>query len=223
MDDLNFNIDDLFKDEAQDADETEEVNDTPSTETTSNSETADVREKIEKETEDRIAKDLGYENYSAMQKAKEKKLLEDAGLDDAEMEELINKLVEKRLSSDPRIKKLEKLERTEQNNFVKAQLDEINSLTDKTYTRVDQLPQDVLALWEKTGNLKQAYLAVKGEELLRNKSRNEKGSLTHLANINVGSTRSKTRGLTEEEKAIYKMVMPDITDEELSKKTKLVD
>ena len=121
------------------------------------------------------------------------------------------------------IKKLEDLERAERNNFVKSQLNDISELADETYTNVNQLPKDVLALWEKTGNLKQAYLAVKGEELLKNKTKQNKGSLTHLASPNGGSTSNKTRGLTEEEKAIYRSVMPDITEEELSKKTRLVN
>ena len=221
---LELNIDDLFNDQNDDTTNSNETNsDTRSELTKAMSDRINsVKHKTKTETEDRIAKELGYNSYAELQKAKERELLKDAGVDDSEMEEVINKLVEQRLNSDPRMKKLEELEQIEKSNFVKSQLNDINEFGEK-YTAVDQLPKEVLTLWEKTGNLKQAYLAIKGEELIKNKNKYMNGSTTHLANTGTGSSKTKTRGLTEEEKAIYRMVMPDITEEELSKKTKLVN
>ena len=218
-DNLNFDIDDLFKEAGIYEEKPQEPTEP---EQPSNSNDADVKEQTIKETEDRIAKDSGYESYAAMQKAKEQQMVKDAGLDDEETNKLIDKLVEARLANDPRMKKIAEIEETEKAKFVSNQLDSINSLSGEKYTSIDQLPDDVRKLWEKTGDLKQAFLAVKGEELLTSKN-NDKGSLAHMASSHIGHTSSKVRALTEEEKEIYRSVMPDITEEELSKKTRPVE
>jgi len=87
-----------------------------------------VRKKTESETQDKVAKELGYENDADLQKANEKKLLKDAGLDEEDITGVVNKLVEQRIANDPRFKKIEELEAIERNNFVNTQLKEINNL-----------------------------------------------------------------------------------------------
>ena len=87
------------------------------------------------------------------------------------------------------------------------------------FKSVDELPGEVLKMWEKTGNLKQAYLAVQGESLITKQTGNKNGDLSHLANPGAVGTGTNVRPLTQSEKDIWRMVNPDITDEELNKKT----
>lgn len=229
--DLELNVDDLFKDPVED----QETNQTNTTDDKTVEEQEkqemtkgvskrinEVRHKTEIETEDRIAKQLGYDSYDALLKSKEKEMLQEAGVDNDEVSAMVEKLVEERLKRDPRLKKLEEIESLEKTKFVEAQLNAINQFSDNKYTSVDELPKEVLSIWEKTGDLKQAYLAVKGEELLlKNKSSSLNGSTNHLANPGSVSGSSKTRLLTAEEKEIYRSVLGDFyNEEEISKKTR---
>lgn len=227
---IELNIDELFNE--PDEEESEEEVDNSSKEDNKITTEAvskrinEVRQKTERETRDKIAKEMGYNDYYDMQKHNEKKILNDAGYDDNDenLNNAIDKLVARRLADDPRWKKLEEYENREKAKFVSDQLKEINSLIgiDNKYTNVEQLPKDVLSLWEKTGNLKQAYLAVEGESLLASKSQQKvsRDSLSHLAEHGNSSTPTKVRGLTNEEKEIYKAVMGSyISEEELNKKT----
>ncbi len=230
---LNINIDDLFKDpvaEEPEVLETVENHNTPETKANEPTEQTkavserinEVRRKTESETQEKIARELGYENYADMRKAKEKKLLEDAGLDEDDIKEVVEKLVAQRLADDPRMKKLEEIEAKDKATFVNSQLKEINTLTGTNFTSIEQLPKDTLDLWAKTGNLKQAYLATQGEAIIlkNNAAAKNTSSLAHLASAGSNSnTHTKSRLLNEEEKAIWRSVMPDITDDELSKKT----
>lgn len=223
---VEFNLDDLFKEDVDDDLVAEEFDammsdeeQKPSTDAVSKR-INEVKEKTEKETQDKIAKDLGYGSYEEMVKAKDKKAFEDAGIDTQETIDLVEKIVQQRLANDPRFKKLEEFENREKASFVASQLEEISKLTGDKYTSVEQLPKDTLALWEKTGNLKQAFLATQGETLLLKKqAANAKGTTVHMADTHNSGSSSKTRPLTEKEKAIYRSVMPDITEEELNAKT----
>ena len=228
---IELNIDELFNE--PDEEESEEEVDNSSKEDNNKITTEavskrinEVRQKTERETRDKIAKEMGYNDYYDMQKHTEKKILNDAGYDDTDenLNKAIDKVVEKRLADDPRWKKLEEYENREKAKFVSDQLKEINSLIgiDNKYTNVEQLPKDVLSLWEKTGNLKQAYLAVEGESLLASKSQQKvsKDSFSHLAEHSNSSNPTKVRGLTNEEKEMYRAIMGSyISEEELNKKT----
>ena len=150
------------------------------------------------------------------------KIIEEAGLNETEINTVVEKLVEKRLASDSRLKKLEELETLEKTKFVTNQLNEINNLIKSTgikYSNVDQLPKDTLEVWEKTGNLKQAFLATQGETLLMKSQNKATTTLNHLSDTGTPGIGTKKRLLTEDEKAIYRSVLSDITEEELSKKT----
>lgn len=216
---LDLNIDDLFKDL-----EDEKPQDQPKEETAAdknkdgaNEMTKSVSKRInevkaatEKETRDAMAKELGFKNYEDFAKAKEKEMLKNAGVDDEELAPVIQKLVDQRFAEDPRFKRLEEIEANEKARFVKEQLKEINKFAGTTYKDVDELPKDVLGMWEKTGNLKQAYLAIQGETLInRNVASKQNGSLAHLANPGEVGTGNNVRLLTDKEKAIYQMVDPD--------------
>ena len=110
---LDINIDDLFNDpdETTQTDKQEEKSNPQNEEMTKavSERINTVRKKTESETENRVAKELGYESYEDLRKANEKKLLKDAGLDenDTELMSVLEKVVEKRISEDPRMKKLE--------------------------------------------------------------------------------------------------------------------
>lgn len=232
-DTMNFNIDDLFKDEL-DEENQEDTEDNSDKDTNTDNTTEavsrrinEVKRKTENETQDRIARELGYASYKDMQEAKKNQKLRDAGLDtdDKELMAVIDKIVEERLSNDPRIKRVDDYEAKQKQKFVDTQLEQINTFAGSNYTSVDQLPKDTLAMWEKTGNLKQAYLATHGEELLTKKSSSHnKGSLTHLADNGSSNSGKKARYLTDEEKDIYRSVLGDyVNEDDLAKKTRSID
>lgn len=236
-DTMNFNIDDLFKDKLDEENQGDtEDNSDKDTNTDSSADITteavskrinEVKRKTESETQDRIAKELGYASYKDMQDAKKNEKLRDAGLDteDKELMAVIDKIVEERLSNDPRIKKVDDYEARQKQKFVDAQLEQINTFAGSNYTSIDQLPKDTLAMWEKTGNLKQAYLATHGEELLTKKSSSHnKGSLTHLADNGSSNSGKKARYLTDEEKDIYRSVLGDyVNEDDLAKRTRSID
>ena len=180
-----------------------------------------VKRKTETETRESVAKELGYASYEEMLKAKEAKTIKDAGYDAEDINELVNSLLEQRLKADPRLKKLEEYEARDKANFVNTQLAEVNKLAGTNYNSLDELPQETLDVWQKTGNLKQAYLATQGESLLKARaSKPNNGSTSHLANPGASSLDKHQRALTEEEKDIYRSVLGDmITEDELSKMT----
>lgn len=220
-DTLDFNVDDLFDVQIEPSEPTTELTDDNLTKAMSDRINT-VRKKTESETQDKIAKELGYENYADFQKAKEQDLLKEHGLDEEEITSVVNKLVEQRMSNDPRFKKLEELEALEKTKFVETQLREINTIAGTNYKQVTELPKDTLEAWEKLGDLSQAFYATHGAKLIGQKA-NRSSSTSHMAEGGGSSVGTKRRLLTEEEKAIYRMVNPDLTEEELSKKTKDID
>ena len=226
---LEINIDDLFKDEEpevtseQDSETHEDAQEdtrTPDTKAVSKR-INEVRAKTERDTRESVAKRLGYESYEAMMKESEKKVIKEAGLDEEDVESVVSKIVEQRFANDPRLKKLEDYEAREKELFVTSQLAEVNKLTGKNYTSIDQLPEDTLKMWEQIGDLKKAYLATQGEELLRSKRPATPSDTKHLSDSgqSPSTSGSKTRKLTEDEKKLYRSINPYITNEELSKKT----
>ena len=177
-------------------------------------------DKARAEERDAIAKSLGYESYADMQSARDKKLIEEKGLDPNEVAPIVEELVKKRIDDDPRMKELSELRKQKLKEFKDKELAEISKLTNGQISKLEQVPKDVLELWKTDGSLKSAYLKLHGEELiLKARSEQNKGSTDHL-NIPTGTTiPTGQRLLTAEEKRVYKMFNPKITDEELNKKT----
>ena len=182
-----------------------------------------------KERED-IAKQLGFESYEALQKSREKKTYEDKGLDPDEVAPVVEEIVKQRLESDPRMQELESYRQKQAQEWAKKELTELKTLTNGRITKLDDVPKDVLELWKSKGSLKGAYLELHGEELIREMqkgvARGQSGSSTSHLQSPGGSTAHQkdenVRPFTEQEKRIYKMFNPDVTDEELSKMTKKV-
>lgn len=230
--DIELSIDDLFKDpeESQTSDNSQGQSSDDSKNDGNENLTKnmtkrinEVRRKTELEVQDRVAKQAGYTSYEDMMKATERKMVEDQGYDPDEINKLLEPLIEKRLSNDPRFKKLEEIESREKDAYLSQQLAAINKISDVKYKSVNDLPNETLNLFAKGVDLKQAFYATQGEGLLSkaaNKANN--GSLSHMAPLPNGNG-VKTRGLTAEEKDMYRMIIPGITEEELSKKTIEID
>jgi len=223
---LNISIDDLFKDlGASETPQEENTEDHKNQDDDAKKYTEsvkkrinDVRTKTETLTKEKIAKDLGYASYAEMMSKKESKAIEDSGLDPETFDELVKPIIEARLANDPRMVKLEALEKQQQDLYLKEELDKINKLTGSKFTNAEELPKEAIDLWSKGIDLSKAYIAVSGEELLNKKNQFNPGTTAHLTPSN-SRTEGKVRGLTNEEKAMYRSILPDITDEELSKKT----
>lgn len=182
-----------------------------------------LREKTEKavaEERERLAKQLGYTSYDELQQKQEQKLLEDKGLDPEEISPIVNELVKKRLNEDPRMQELAALQKKQQEEFAKRELSELSKLVGTDFTDLSQVPQDVLDLWKTNGSLKKSYMMLHGEELVT-KARSEavKGTTSHLQSPS-GQTPppSDMRHLTDEERQVWKLFHPNMTDDELNNK-----
>lgn len=178
-------------------------------------------EKARKEEREAIAKSLGYTSYDDMLKKREERLYEDKGLNPQDVSPIVDEIIKQRLENDPRIKELETLRNHEVQEFAKRELAIIKELTGGEITSLAQLPKEVIDSWKKKGSLKSAYLEIEGEKLI-NKIRGEqsRGSTGHLQSpTGTSGGASKTRPLTAEEKAIWKQFHPNMSDEELNKKT----
>lgn len=178
-------------------------------------------EKARKEEREAIAKSFGFESFDAMQKSRERRILEDKGLDPDLVNPVIDELVKQRLDNDPRMKELDSYRSKQVQEFGRKELAEITSLTGGKITSLAQLPREVIDLWAKEGSLKSAYLKLEGEKLITSmRSEQSKGSTSHLNSPSGGThTMSGKRYLTPEEKRVWKMFNPKMTDDELNQKT----
>ena len=178
-------------------------------------------DKARKEEREAIAKSLGYESYDAMIKARERQAFEQKGLDPDEVSPIVDELVKQRLENDPRMKELENFKKQQVAEFGRKELEELTELTGGKITKFEQLPKNVLELWKKEGSLTDAYLKLEGRKLITQmRSEQSKGSTDHLGNPSGSSpANSNQRHLTEKEKQMWKFFNPNISDEELNKKT----
>lgn len=177
-------------------------------------------DKARKEEREAIAKSLGFESYDALQKSHETRVLEDKGLDPEQASEAIDELVKKRLENDPRMKELDEFKKQRVKEFGEKELAEITKLTNGEITKLSQLSKEVIDLWAKKGSLKAAYIELEGEKLITKiRSEQSKGSTAHLANPSGVKGSTTKRLLTAQEKQIWKMFNPQMTEEELNKQT----
>lgn len=177
-------------------------------------------DKARSEERETIAKSLGYASYDEMQKNREAKLMAEKGLDPEQVNPVVDEIVRKRIDDDPRIKELENLKKKQIAEYAKKELADIRELTDGEITSLNQLSPEVIEVWKKTGSLKNAYMQVEGANLInRIKAGKNKGTTDHLQNPGGSSGESKnTRALTAEEKQVWKLFNPGMTDEELNNK-----
>ena len=230
----DFNLDDLdkmFEDERTNGQETPPANgqaDPVKTEVKVD-ETKAFAHRLKEKTEqavaaerERIATSLGYASYADMENSKQKKMLEQEGLDPEQVQPIVDKLVQERLANDPRMKELEGYRQRQAEEFAKRELAQLSELTGVKYNSLDDLPKDVIEDWRKTGSLKKSYISLHGEELIM-QARNTaaKGTTNHMAppeGVPAPITTTKKRLLTDDEKKVWKMFNPRLTDEELNKK-----
>lgn len=224
---LDIDIDDLFKDPEESQPQEETSNEDSSKEDVNLTEVMTkrintVRRKTEDEVSERVAKEAGYTSYAEMKKAQEEKLVRDHGFNIDDIEKVIEPLLQKRLADDPRFKKLEDLEKREQENYINTQLNAINATTGQKL-KISDLPQETIDLWRKGIDLEQAYYATHAKTLITTgTAKSTKGTLNHLApGSNVGG--AKTRGYSAEEKSMFSSILGlggySVTEAELAEKT----
>jgi len=181
--------------------------------------------KARNEERDIIAQELGFENYADMQKKREAEILEARGLNPEEVTPIIEQLLQKRLSEDPRLKEFEQFKKQRMEEWAAKELAELKALTGGKISKMEEIPKNVIELWKTEGSLKSAYLKLEGENLIKELQKNSissqnKSFTEHLANpqsVPPSSISKNKRPMTEEEKSIYKLFNPDVTDEELAK------
>lgn len=186
-----------------------------------------VAERINAERKS-IAEKMGYASYEEMlaaqkekaeadKRAKEEQLIKDKGLDPEDVKGIYEEL----LKDDPRMKELESFRKKQVEEYGLKQLAEITKLTGGAITKLEQLPKNVVDLWAKNGDLKAAYLQLEGEKLIvQARSAQSKGTTQHMQNPSgTNPPQPKTRALTDDEKLVWKQFHPNITEEELNKKT----
>lgn len=167
------------------------------------------------------AKMLGFDSYDALIKSREKKTLEDSGLDPDVVSPVIDDLVKQRLNNDPRMQELATLRERQMLEFGKKELADLKDLTGGKITSFDQLSPEVKKRWGEKGSLVAAYMEMEGVNLVREmRSEHSKGSTAHLNNPNGSAPANHNeRFLTEEEKQYWRYFNPGISEEELNKKT----
>lgn len=174
-----------------------------------------------------IAKSLGYESYDAMIKAREADMLREKGLDPEDISPVVEQLVEQRIATDSRLQELEAYRQDRMSAWAKQELADLKSLTDGKISAWEDVPKDVLEAWKTKGSLKKAYLELHGETLISElrsgaASEQSRGSTGHLASPagTPAASNGNKRPLTEDERRVYKLFNPGVTDEQLSKMTK---
>ena len=184
--------------------------------------------KIKAREREEIAKSLGFQSYAELQKANEKKIIEEGGYDPEELAPIVDKVVQKRLSEEPMLKELEGYRQEQVNAWAQRELAELKELTGGKITKLEDVPKDVIELWKTKGSLKTSYLELKGEELIKEtraavNGEQSKGSTSHLKSPSGTPPANELltkRPFTEKEREIYKMFNPNVTDEQLSKMLK---
>ena len=180
--------------------------------------------KARNEERESIAKSLGYESYADMQKKREAQLLEEKGLDPEDISPVVEQLVQKRIAEDPRLKEFDDFKQERMKVWAQQELAELKELTGGAISKMEQIPEDVLELWKTKGSLKAAYIEKHGEELIREArsgaaSGQSRGSTAHLATHQTtpAAGNANRRPFTAQERDVYKLFNPDVTDEQLSK------
>lgn len=181
--------------------------------------------KARSEERDIIARELGYANYADMQAKREANMLREKGLDPEEVSPIVEEIVQKRLAEDPRMQELDGYKQERMNAWAKKEVAELKELTGGKITTLADVPKDVLELWKTKGSLKAAYMELHGESLIREMrtgiaSGQSRGSTSHMnspqaAPAPAGS--ANKRPLTAQEREVYRLFNPDVTDEQLDK------
>jgi hypothetical protein len=159
-----------------------------------------------------------------MQKAHEDEMLKNKGFDPDEVSPIVEQLVQKRIAEDPRLKEFDSFREQRVNAWAQQELAELKELTDGKISKFEDVPKDVLESWKTKGSLKAAYLEKHGEALIRETrasvaSGQNRGSTGHLnspqgAPATTGN--ATKRPFTEQEREVYKLFNPGVTDEQLS-------
>lgn len=183
-----------------------------------------VGKAVEKEREN-IAKQFGYNNYEAMLAARERDLIEQKGLDPEEVAPVVEQIVKDRLAQDPRMQELEQFRQQRMQQWAAQEVAELKDLTGGEIQKLEDVPPEVIELWKSKGSLKAAYLELKGEDLIKKMKVNiasgqNRSTVAHMQSPAGNPTppgSDTTRPFTQQEKEIYRLFNPDVTEEQLSK------
>ena len=181
--------------------------------------------KARNEERENIAKSLGYESYDDMQRKREAELLRDKGLDPDEVSPVVEQLVAKRIADDPRLKEFDSFKQQRVSAWAQQELAELKELTDGKISSFEEVPKDVLESWKTKGSLTAAYMELHGKTLLKEvragiaggQSRGSTGHLTSPSGSPTHTSDANRRPFTAQEREVYKLFNPGVTDEELSK------
>ena len=181
--------------------------------------------KVRNEERENIAKSLGYESYADMQQKREADILRNKGFDPEEISPVVEELVQKRIAEDPRMKEFDTFKQERISVWAQKELAELKELTDGKIAKFEDIPKDVVESWKTKGSLTAAYMELHGVELIRETragvaSGQSRGSTSHLASPQGTPARTadmNKRPFTDEERKVYKLFNPGVTDEELSK------
>ena len=179
-------------------------------------------DKAEAEERENIAKEFGYQSWADYLAKKDNKLLEEKGLDPAEVSPVVEEIVKRRMDADPRMKELESYRAQQARSFAENELKQLSELLGEPITSLEQIPKDVIDDWKQSGSLKSSYIKLHGEEAMRKmRSRTASSDTQHLQSPNGAPAQpSNERPLTEDEKRTYRFFNPKVTDEELNKMTR---
>lgn len=182
-------------------------------------------DKARNEERESIAKSLGYESYADMQSKREAEILRQQGFDPEEVAPVVDELVKKRIAENPLLEELADYRQSKVNAWAKQELAELKELTDGKISKLSDVPKDVLELWKTKGSLKAAYLELNGEQIIREMrlgitSEQNRGTTDHMRSPQGQPARPESankRPFTQQEREIYKLFNPGVTDEQLSK------
>lgn len=175
------------------------------------------RAKIQQETLDNLARDLGYDNNADMMEHMRTQELIKAGIDPDVIRPIIKDYVQK----DPEYLEAKRLlkerEQTEKDAWAKQEIERVNKKFGTEFASVDDLPKNVVDLWNKGVSLEKAYVAENVDAVIEKERK--KVSITgkeHLApSPTTGKNVEGVVNATPEQMLAFKRINPDATEEQI--------
>jgi len=145
----------------------------------------EATEKAKAEEREKIAKSLGKQSYAELLAERERKAVEEKGLDPEAFKPLFEKMYEDRIQADPRFKELDEYKAAKAKEWGEAQIAELSKLTGGKITKLEQLDEATLKRGQAEGSFVSAYMALHGAKLLEEvrvskAAEQQKNSTQHL-------------------------------------------
>lgn len=184
-----------------------------------------LRERTDKAVDaerERIATKMGYSSYEEMMKTQEDKQFIDQGINPDKARPIVDQMVKEQLAQTPEMQELETLRQEKLRKFAEDELKALGDLVGQEFTSLDQVPKDVIDDWKTSGSLKQSYMKLHGEELIRKTRKGiNAGTTQHMQSTGVGNgnTGGGRRLIREDELTVWRQMFPGKSDDELRKMT----